>query len=265
MVVDMLTPEQVSTAAALLLDAHRTNSRIEQLPSGFAPLNFTDAYAIQQAVWQGLGWGAERPISHWKCGCQTPDADRFVAPIYPDRVFENGATVPPTLLHEIAAESEIAYRLGRDLLKRDQPYSEAEVHAAIDAIVVTLEICDSRIHDWREVSFYWQCADNQNSGAMIIGEQLREWQSIDMAHQEAQLWVNGELHTSRVGGNTVVDPFKVMTSAVNQVVERTGAVRAGDLFTAGSWVGTYVVQPGSQVIAKFPGIGEARAHFGRLA
>jgi 2-keto-4-pentenoate hydratase len=65
-----------------------------------------------------------------------------------------------------------------------------------------------------------------------------------------------------VGGNTVIDPFKVVPSAVNQVINRTGGVKAGDLFTAGSCLGTLVVSPGSDVIARFPGIGEARALLG---
>lgn len=258
----MLNPTQIQTAAALLLDAHRHKRRITDLPADITPRNFSDAYAIQAAVWQGLGWGPQRRIANWKCGCQTPDAERFVAPIYSDRVFANESVVPAGLLHEIAAESEIAYRIGCDLSDSGKPYSDDQIRDAIDAVVVTLEICDSRIDGWRDAPFYWQCADNQNSGAMVVGEAFEAWRGIDMAQQEAQLWIDGHLQVSRVGGNTVSDPFTVVTSAVNQVIQRTGGVKKGDLFTAGSWVGTCVVQPGSEVIARFPGIGEARAGFG---
>lgn len=258
----MLTPTQIATAADLLISAHRQNRRITELPTDITPTDFSDAYAIQARVWTALGQGEAQRIAHWKCGCQTAEADRFVAPIYSDRVFPHGAVVPAGLLHEIAAESEIAYRIGTDLDDRGTPYTDAEIKAAIDAVVVTVEICDSRIEGWRGVPFYWQCADNQNSGAMVVGEAVNDWHGIDMENQEAQLWVDGELKVSRVGGNTVGDPIKVMTSSVNQVIRRTGGVKAGDLFTAGSWVGTVVVAPGAEVIARFPGVGEAIARFG---
>ena len=258
----MLSSEQIAVAADLLIAAHQQHSRIPSLPADLTPTNFDDAYAIQERVWAALGQEGVQRIGNWKCGCQTPESERFVAPIYTDRVFDNGEPVPTALLHEIAAESEIAYRIGTDLPKRDTAYSDDEIRAAIDAIVVTIEICDSRIEGWRDAPFYWQCADNQNSGAMVVGEAFANWQSIDMAAQEAQLWVDGEMKLSAVGGNTVVDPFKVVPSAVNQVINRTGAVKAGDLFTAGSCLGTLVVEPGSDVIARFPGIGEARAVLG---
>lgn len=258
----MLSSSEVSQAAELLITAHRQHKRINQLPASLTPTDFADAYAIQERVWNALEQVADQRISNWKCGCQTPESDRFVAPIYTDRVFSNGEKVPENLLHEIAAESEIAYRIGRDLPQRDEPYTDEEIRAAIDAIVVNIEICDSRIEGWRDAPFYWQCADNQNSGAMVVGEAFSDWQSVDMAQQEAQLWVDGELKLSVVGGNTVIDPFKVVPSAVNQVINRTGGVKAGDLFTAGSCLGTFVVSPGSDVIARFPGIGEARALLG---
>lgn len=258
----MLTQTQIATAADLLISAHRQKRRIAELPTDITPADFSDAYAIQTQVWTALGQGGAQRIANWKCGCQTAEADRFVAPIYSDRVFANGALVPAGLLHEIAAESEIAYRIGIDLDDRGTPYTEAEVKAAIDAVVVTVEICDSRIEGWRGVPFYWQCADNQNSGAMVVGEAFSDWQGIDMENQEAQLWVDSELKVSRVGGNTVGDPIKVMTSSVNQVISRTGGVKVGDLFTAGSWVGTVVVEPGAEVIARFPGVGDALARFG---
>lgn len=257
----MLTSQQVSQISELLVSAHKLKRQLDQPESALAPSGFTDSYAIQDAVMQALGWSGENRVSCWKTGAQSPEADTFIAPIPPAGVYANNAEIDAKQFHSIGAEAELAYRLGTDLPARDSDYTEAEVRAAIDALVVTIEVCDSRLGDWRSSSFYWQSADNQNSAALVMGDQMVDWQSVDMSVQPAELLVNGEVLVSRVAGNTFTDPSVLMVEAVNQAIARVGGLKAGDLFTAGSWTGTTDVRPGSEVIARFPGIGQARALF----
>jgi 2-keto-4-pentenoate hydratase len=165
--------------------------------------------------------------------------------------------LPANQFHEIGAEAELAYRLGRDLPARAEPYSEEDVFDAITSIAVTIEIIDSRMRRWRDLTPYWQLADNQVNGALIVGDCCQHWQAINHSKQQAQLLVNGKQVVSAVASSSVGDPFNTMTAAVNSTVNRFGGLKAGDLYTAGSWTGTHFVPPGSIVLARFPGIGEA--------
>lgn len=257
----MLNAQQIKQIGELIASAHKQQCQLEQPIADLSPADFTDSYAIQDAVMQGLGWSGENRVTCWKTGAQSPESTTFIAPVPPTGVYANDAQIDAGQFHSIGAEAELAYRLGRDLPARDSPYTEDEVRQAIDALVVTIEICDSRLGDWRNSSFYWQSADNQNSAALIIGDLLIDWQSVDMSVQPAELLVNGEVVVSTVAGNTFTDPSVLMVDAVNQSIARVGGLKAGDLFTAGSWTGTTAVQMGSEVIARFPGIGQARAWF----
>lgn len=257
----MLTPQQINQIGELLVSAHKERSQLEQPIAELSPADFTDSYAIQDAVMQALGWSGESRVTCWKTGAQSPESATFIAPVPPSAVYPNNAQIDAGQFHSIGAEAELAYRLGRDLPARDTAYTETEVREAIDALVVTIEICDSRLGAWRTSSFYWQSADNQNSAALIIGDLLSDWQSVDMSVQPAELLVNGEVVVNGIASNTFTDPSVLMVDAVNQSIARVGGLKAGDLFTAGSWTGTTAVEPGSEVIARFPGIGQARAWF----
>ncbi|MCP8689778.1 2-keto-4-pentenoate hydratase [Marinobacterium sedimentorum] len=253
-----LTAQQIEQAAAPLLSARLEHTQLSELPSGCTPDSYQDAYAIQDAVCHALWLNRGLRINAWKAGAANASVTPFVAPIPPDRVFDNHSTLAAADFHEIGAEAELAYRLGRDLPARDAPYSEAEVRSAIDGIQVTIEIIDSRMRHWREQTAFWQLADSQMNGALIVGDLYADWQNIDHSQQQALLLVDGSEHVSATASNTVGDPFNIMTAAINATVQRFGGLRAGDLFSAGSWTGTCFVEPGCEIIARFPGIGDAR-------
>lgn len=258
-----LTAQQIEQAAAPLIRARLENTQLSELPAGCSPGSYQDAYAIQDAVCHALWLNRGLRINAWKAGAANASVTPFVAPIPPDRVFDNHSTLAGSDFHEIGAEAELAYRLGQDLPARATPYSEAEVRSAIDGIQVTIEIIDSRMQHWREQTAFWQLADSQMNGALIVGDLYADWMHIDHSQQQVLLLVDGIERVSAIASNTVGDPFNIMTAAVNATVSRLDGLKAGDLFSAGSWTGTCFVEPGCEIIARFPGIGDARVCINR--
>jgi 2-keto-4-pentenoate hydratase len=49
---------------------------------------------------------------------------------------------------------------------------------------------------------------------------------------------------------------------VKHAARRGQGLHAGDVITTGAWTGLEIARPGDEVIAKFPGIGEARLRIG---
>jgi 2-keto-4-pentenoate hydratase len=260
-----INTQQIDQAATALIRARREHTQLTELPTGCSPESYQDAYAIQDAVYQSLWLDRGQRIYAWKTGVANKDMMPFVAPIPPNRVFNQDDTLVAANFHEIGAEAELAYRLGRDLPAREQPYSEAEVREAIDCVQVTIEIIDSRMRHWREQTAFWQLADSQMTGALIAGDTCTAWQNIDHSRQQALLLVNGKVMVSRTYSNTVGDPFNIMTAAINATMQRFDGLKAGDLFSAGSWTGTCFVEPGCEIIARFPGVGDARARISAAA
>lgn len=222
------------------------------------PVSAGEAYAVQDKVFAGRYLG--RRAGAWKAGASGPGSEPTAAPI--GEVRTSPAAFGADAFHMIGIEAEVAYRLGRDLPARAQPWTDAEVADAVGEVLVTIEICDTRLADWKSASAFWRLADFQLNGALVTGSGVHAWRKVDFGAQRAELWVNGRKVADRIGAHPLGDPFRVMPWAVAHCARRAGGLRSGDLVTTGSWTGMEFVAPGDAVQARFPGIGEASVRVG---
>lgn len=212
-----------------------------------APRSAADAYRIQDLVWTALHPG-ERPVA-WKVGGPNDRVEPTAAPVL--RLLGSPAAVAASDFRMIGVEAEVACRLSRGVRE------ESEIATAISEIVVAIEVCDTRIADWKNAPELWKLADFQNNGALIAGSGTREWQAIDFTNVNPELEVNGKnlvANPAHPYGN----PLRLLPWIVAHCAQRTGGLRAGDLVTTGSWGGMHLVEPPCEVVARFAGIGEAR-------
>jgi 2-keto-4-pentenoate hydratase len=157
----------------------------------------------------------------------------------------------------IGIESEIAFRLGRDLPPRAAPYADEEIAAAATEALVTIELCDTRLSNWKDTSALWRLADFQLNAALVTGSGRRDWQAIDFTRQRAELWIDGTLAMEATGVHPYGNPIRLLPWLAAHCAARCGGLRAGDIVTTGTWTGMQFVQPGAEVVTQFPGIGEA--------
>ena len=242
--------------AARLLEAHASGRQLDPA-SGPAPADVAEAYRIQDIVARSLGKGQRVPA--WKVIPPEPGAEPHAAPIPAGRVFASPARLPAAGLHMIGIECEIAFRFARELPARTAPYSDDEVAAAVGEAIVTIEICDTRLKGWKDASALWKLADLQSNSALVAGSGVRHWRAIDFGAQSVELWIDGERRAQAKGSHACVNPFLIVPWIANHCGARCGGLRGGDVVTAGSWTGITFVKPGAEIVARFPGIGEAAA------
>src|SRR5215207_7940713 len=96
------------SAAALFAKAWTEHRQIEA-PSGIDSTD--DAYRIQDGVF-AVRYPGQRATA-WKAGAPKPDAQCTAAPI--GKVLTSPALVDANHFHMFVIESEVAFRLGRDL------------------------------------------------------------------------------------------------------------------------------------------------------
>lgn len=248
----------IAEASALLVEAHRSRRRVERLPAALAPTRVEDAYAIQDRVAAAL---SRNEVTAWKVGAPDARTTPIAAPILAQDVMTSPATVPADRLHMRGVEVELCYRFRADLPLREAPYTAEEVAAAIDDVRVAIEVVDTRLHEWETCGELWKLADNQINAGLVLGTGTRAWRDLDPARLAGQLFVDGGLRAEGVGAHAVGDPFLLLPWWVNHLVTRGRGVRRGDVVTTGTWTGMAFVEPGSEVIARFPGLGEARVTF----
>jgi 2-keto-4-pentenoate hydratase len=237
-------------AAEALLGARRSRQWLTALPEGARPATDADAYAIQDRVARGLG-----AIGGWKVGAATPESEPFRGPIQADTIFRETSRVPAMMLHVIGVEAEIAYRFGRDLPPRKNPYTKQEVLEAVETMHPAIEILDTRFVALGATDPLSHRADHQNSGALAVGPGIKAWRQIDTLRQKVRLTLNGTLRHEGIGGNSAGDNVRLLVWLANYGARSVGGLRAGQIVTTGSCSGTDFVEPGTRASADFPGIG----------
>jgi 2-keto-4-pentenoate hydratase len=187
-----------------------------------------------------------------------PGAEPVASPVPPVRCHRSPVHLNAADFHLLGIEVEIAFRIGRDLPSRAAPYADEEVFGAVDAALVAIELCDSRLADGLEAPPLVRLADFQSNGALIVGSAAPAWRRIDLAAQAAQLWINDRLLAEARGTHPLGDPSQLLPWMVAHAAGRCGGLLRGDIVTTGSWTGMHFAAPGDVVAARFPGLGEAR-------
>src|SRR5262245_4880022 len=122
---------------AQLLAEARKNVRRVTIDQAQKPVDFAEAYAVQDAIGRDLAPGA---APGWKVGAPDAKTVPTAAPIY--AVMPCPARIAAKGLHMIGVEAEIAYVFGNDLPARGALYSTDEVLRALSVLCVAIEVCD---------------------------------------------------------------------------------------------------------------------------
>jgi 2-keto-4-pentenoate hydratase len=240
----------LSEAADALIAARRSRHLLDALPQSARPTDKAEVYVIQNEVARRSG-----PVTAWKVGASSPDAEPSCAPINADTLFFDVERLPADMFNVIGLEVEIVYRLKRDLPAREDPWIREEVLDVIASIHPGFEICDTRFVTYRSQDPLSHLADQANHGALIVGPAAANWRAIDPVRQPLTLDIDGERRIDVVGGNSAGDPVRLLAWLANVGAAPFGGLHAGDTVTTGSCTGTIFIKPGSRAVATFPGLG----------
>lgn len=202
-------------------------------------------YRIQDLVLEALG--GRRRASVWKAIPPRQNGAQLASPVPPDRVLASPALLPAPQQGLLGIEAEIGFRLGAGLQAQEA--------------LVLIELCATRLADWRNADALWKLADFQSHGAFVVGGGTSAWRAIDFAAEPVEVLVQGERRARRVGGHPSGDPSRLLPWMLEHCARR-GGLQPGDIVATGSWVGIVPAAAGDGILVRFPGIGEARLTLG---
>jgi 2-keto-4-pentenoate hydratase len=237
---------QISTA----LLAARTGGSAADLPSSLIDgIDLPTAFRAQDLIVRALG----RPIAAWKVAV-TPEGTVLAAPIHD--LFSSGARLPRSLCGDCGIECEIAFRVGRDIAPRPQPYSRDDVASHIAHACVTAEILNSRLPAKYQSPRNAQVADLLSNAALVAGDPVSEWQGRDFKTIAVEFSADGKSVVSRQGGHPNGDPFGGVVALANHLSARGMPLPAGQIVTAGSYTGVHFAPQGGTFNVRFAGFPE---------
>ena len=243
----------ISHAVHSLLDARRSG---RQVAAPFALPDRDAVYAIQDGVARATG-----PVSGWKVGARTPTAEPNPAPLLAGALVKSPARFDGKAMHMIGVEIEISFHIARDIAARNTPVGREEALAAVGDAFVGMEVVDTRLADFKQADPEWLLADNQMNHALVIGDGVPDWKSLDWADLQVRLAIDGKVEVDQRGGLGSVDPVRPLAWMIDHAVRRRGGLAKGQAITTGSWTGLRYFPPGTQARGEFSGLGAVEATF----
>lgn len=259
----MLTEAQVAAAAELLVMARQGRVVISELPEHCKPHSMLDAQRICDSVTTKLAL----PVAGWKVyfsykALELPNR----TPIYEPML--SPATIAAAKSPLRLIEPEVLFRLTADLPPRAQRYSYDEVANAVELAPAyeviapryhfeSLDDLYARIKGPREFDSF---ADHNASGLWVVGNYIKNWQSLDLPKMRVVMKANQRLLCDIVGGHPFLEPFLPVFAFAN-LMRCEGGLRKGMVIGTSSFTSFFQVEVGERITCDFAGLGAIEATF----
>ena len=250
--------DKIIRAAALIVQARKTNSMLSNIPVEIRPTSLSEAYAIQNEVADQLKWSP----GGWFCACVNPVIQKQLGldqPYYgravTDHQFESPAHLDTRHYPPLSLECEFAFRLKYDLPARSTPYTKDEVLLAIASVHPAIEAVAGYLEDWISQDVFSVIADNGADGPIIYGSGIDNLSSLDLSKIKVTLTVNGQIERTGSGANVGGNPIDALTWLVNTKSSEGISMKAGFLNNTGTSTNLYAVSPGDNITADFGSLG----------
>lgn len=255
-----MTPKDTNDTVASIIDARRNMRPLARLAAGTKPLSLDDAYAVQEAfarVW-------DSPVVGYKIGCASKESQAlvgasgpFTARIFKSCRFDSPAEILMRDFFVVGVEAEFGFSMRRDLSPQPSlPYGREQVASAVMEVAPVIEICDTRLADWKKSSIEEIIADNGFHGGLVVGSAVADWPNLDLAAHEVVISVDGSVRGSGASAGSIGDPLDGLVWLANDLSRRGYGLKAGDIIATGTWTGLHFVAPGATVVADYGTLGK---------
>jgi len=236
---NMMNQDQIESAAKALVARRQNGELTGRLSPQQRPDSAASAFALQQAVVAKMS----DSVAGWKCALPISDGP-VVAPIFAGTLYQ-GERCP--IIEDNGSckiEPEIAFRFGKDLPPRQQPYSEAEVRDALAGASLALELIINRYLPDEEASFLEHLADCLFNQGLYIGPSIELDDAFAASEMELNLSGPGIEPQTFAGKHPNGLPQTPLYWLVNFLSEQGVGIKAGQQVITSSYAGVIEVEPG---------------------
>lgn len=260
----MLSDDLRREAADALAAAERDRRPIAPLRETYPGLDVVDAYEIQlRNIRARLAGGAS--VHGHKVGLSSVAMQEMMGVDEPDygHLLSDMALpvdVPVSVGRYCMprVEVEVAFVLGEAL--PGESCSEDDVLAATAYVAPSIELIDSRIHEW-DIRIGDTIADNASSAGYVLGAERVKPDELDLRAIEARLLRDGSEVAAGRSDAVLGNPVTAVAWLARKVAAFGVTLEAGHVILPGSVHRAIDVRPGEDFEAVFDGLGSVRLAF----
>lgn len=259
--------ESATNASNLLMHHWENGTVIQSLPIDLRPANRKDGYLIQAQI----ETTSKKPLFGWKIAATSSAGQKHIGIDGPiagrlleEMVIHAGEEISLVSNRMRVAEAEFAFRMGKDLPPRIEPYELSEVIDAVSELYLAIEIPDSRYTDFAVVGAPQLIADNACGHRFMLGPEAPViWRQLDLASHRVVGKVGNRLEREGLGSNVLGDPRIALAWLVNELSTLGITLVSGQIVTTGTCLIPMDVNPGELVSFDFGILGQAACRFSK--
>jgi len=213
-------------------------------------LSLEEAYQIQHKIIDARVKEGERIVGY-KVGCTSNAVQKQFGLSYPIKgfitepfIFKNKVNLDVTDYENLSIEPEFVIRIGRDVTK--EFLEQCKIDEAIESVAAGIEL-----HNYK---FCFQPTSqeliilNGIHAGLVIGEQRRFTNNIDLSLEGVGVFVNGNLAASAIGAEIMREgPLTSLRWLAGELLKEGKFLKKGDIVIPGSPVSLIPLAAGDSV------------------
>jgi 2-keto-4-pentenoate hydratase len=135
------------------------------------------------------------------------------------------------------------------------------VLAAVDTMLLAIEIPNSRFVEFTKAGQPQICADAGYSARFVQGKEISDWAELDLPAQPVTLFINNTEIARGNGAAVLGDPRIALRWIANELPKYGRQLRAGDIISTGTATKAPPIKAGDYVRADFGELGIVETTF----
>lgn len=263
-----LNETRIQEAARLIAKNRLARIALPSLSKNLCPNDVSEGYQLQREVHRILANSTLGRVIGHKIGATNARIQEMLGVhhpcsggVYASTVFHGSAVLRLDNYVRPGIECEIAFRMGRDLPPRTEPYRREDLSEAIDACMVAMEIIDDRYEDLAHIHVPTLIADDTLDAGIVLGAPHADWRNFDLQNVAGTIEVDGTEFSRGTGANVLGHPLEAMVWIANLYSGQGRGLRAGEFVSTGSIADIYWAKAGNRIVARVEGLGLVEAIF----
>lgn len=264
----MATATEIAALADRIAAARREKRVMDFMPGATGILSEDEAYQVQFAVHERLTAGGADRFAGWKVAVAVPAlyqpiglSGPALAGIYHSGVRHSGVNFPAGFFIKSGIECEVVARIARDAGPRAAPYDADSIREVVGALHCGMEVVENRHADLSKLDGKGRICDEFLQGACVIGPEIGNWRSIDLAKVNGTSSFAGKELACGPGANVMGGPLTSLAWLANRLLSFGKQLRAGDTVLTGSTHAPQMLSGPGRALATWEGLGSTEANF----
>ena len=255
--------DDIINAAKILFEHKLNKTGLLNLNSKIEPINFEDAYEIQNELKSLYLTLNNNEILGKKIGVTNEEAAKQVGidkPFYGNlftRFSETNANfLNSKNFHQPYVEPEIGFRIKEDINITQAPFKKENIHDLIDGMLCSIEIVDFRFNKpINEIGAFNIIATNGASDYWLRHQDIYQLEKVNLNNHKVKLFINSELHIIGNTNNVLKNPINAALWLINTLALKGEPMLKGQFISTGSCTKAIVLKKGYKIKADFGSLG----------